>query len=106
MDSESLKNYYITLSHFITDENIRSSQWLFRKLMISSLDERNDDDSHLFETGDIVITTSTTETGDASWAVQKTIFICATQSNQFYKELPPQPDQRNLIDRFYVRYLS
>ena len=103
MDSNSLENYYITLSHFITDENIKSSQWLFRKLMISSLDERNDD-SHLFETGDIIIT-RTTDT-DASLAVQKTIFICATQSNEFYNELPQPPSQRNLIDRFYVRYLS
>jgi hypothetical protein len=104
MDSNSLENYYITLSHFITDENIKSSQWLFRKLMISSLDERIDDDSYLYETGDIIIT-RTTDT-DASLAVQKTIFICATQSNEFYNELPPPPSQRNLIDRFYVRYLS
>ena len=106
MDSNSLENYYITLSHFITDDNIKSSQWLFRKLMISSLDERNDDDSHLFETGDIIITTRTTDT-DASLAVQKTIFICATQINEFYNELPPPPSsQRKLIDRFYVRYSS
>jgi hypothetical protein len=74
--------------------------------MISSLDERSDDDSYLFETGDIIIT-RTTDTDDASLAVQKTIFICATQSNEFYNELlPTPPSQRNLIDRFYVRYLS
>ena len=72
--------------------------------MISSLDERNDD-SHLYETGDIIIT-RTPDTDDASLAIQKTIFICATQSNEFYNELSPPTSQRNLIDRFYVRYVS
>ena len=93
MDSESLQRLCFTLSHFIIDENITPGQWLFRKLMIGSLD--NDNDVYLFETGDIIAYPN-----DIDSPENKTVFICISQIYEFFEY--SNPLSRNGTKRFHV----